>query len=56
MNTHSMRITYENGASQIINPSDKFDGNYHDLAHTIAGNCKFTYKILKEPTKTTRKR
>lgn len=47
----ALKITYENGATQIVNPSKTFDGNYHALAHDIAKGAKHSYVILNKNKK-----
>ena len=44
---HSLQVIFENGSSQVINPSNKFDGDYKLLADHIAQGKKHTFKILK---------
>lgn len=45
---NALKITYDNGATQIINPSPLFDGDYKTLAMAIAEGRPHTYKILKD--------
>jgi hypothetical protein len=44
---YSLQINYTDGSYQVINPSNKFDGDYKQLAEAIAGNREYTFKILK---------
>ncbi len=44
---YPVKISYIDGSTQVINPSDKFDGNYKDLCYTVADGRNHTYKILK---------
>ena len=43
-----VKITFEDGSRQIINPSPKFNGDYHSLAESIAMGRKHSYRILKD--------
>jgi hypothetical protein len=44
---NSLQINYADGSYQVINPSNKFDGEYGKLAEAIAGGREYTFKILK---------
>jgi hypothetical protein len=51
MKNNPLKLIYDNGAVQIINPSTKFNGEYKELAEAIAEGRKHTYKILSDETK-----
>jgi hypothetical protein len=44
---NSLQIIYEDGSTQVINPTVQFDGRYDLLAAHIAEGRAHTYKILK---------
>ncbi len=44
---YPVKISYIDGSTQVINPSEKFDGKYKELCQTIAEGRKHEYKILK---------
>jgi hypothetical protein len=56
MKVSLMKITYAEGSTQVINPSEAFDGNYKALAHDIAKGAPHTYKVLGDDTPKKRKR
>ena len=47
MNNYPVKITYEEGSTQVINVSPKFDGDYYSLVHDVAQGKPCTFKVLK---------
>jgi hypothetical protein len=51
-----MKITFEEGSTQVIKPTEKFDGDYKALAREIARGSKHTFEILADDNSKSRKR
>lgn len=55
MEKPALKINHPDGSIQIINVSDKFDGDYFKLAHDIAKVAKPDYTILRDDDKIRRR-